>query len=375
MIGRKASRREGGGSGGPAVDMAVEVGGRTLPDPVMTAAGTSGYGAELAAYFDLSRLGAVVVKSLSADPWPGNPAPRIHATPGLSRPTLLIIPAGVDRWLAEHLQPLERTGARIVVSIWGRSVADYARAARMLAAALGPGAGEGAAAPGPGVGEGAAAPGSGVGEGAAAPGSGSGDSVVALKPGAGKGVVALEVNVSCPNLEERSRIFAHDPDMTAAVVGVCAAEVRGRGLPVWAKLSPNVTDLVPIVDAAMGAGASAVTLGNTLMGLVIDTEARRPLLGGGGGGLSGPAVRAVAVRNVFEVHARRPEVPIIGVGGIASGRDAVEYLMAGARAVQVGTATFADPRASTIVSDELTTWCETHGVGRVSEIIGAAHEH
>ncbi|HEC11137.1 MAG TPA: dihydroorotate dehydrogenase, partial [Acidimicrobiales bacterium] len=215
----------------------------------------------------------------------------------------------------------------------------------------------------------------GVGEGAAAPGSGSGDSVVALKPGAGKGVVALEVNVSCPNLEERSRIFAHDPDMTAAVVGVCAAEVRGRGLPVWAKLSPNVTDLVPIVDAAMGAGASAVTLGNTLMGLVIDTEARRPLLGGGGGGLSGPAVRAVAVRNVFEVHARRPEVPIIGVGGIASGRDAVEYLMAGARAVQVGTATFADPRASTIVSDELTTWCETHGVGRVSEIIGAAHEH
>ena len=364
MIGRKASRREGGGSGGPAVDMAVEVGGRTLPDPVMTAAGTSGYGAELAAYFDLSRLGAVVVKSLSADPWPGNPAPRIHATPAGMINSVGLDNPGVDRWLAEHLQPLERTGARIVVSIWGRSVADYARAARMLAAALGPGAGEGAAAPGPGVGEGAAAP-----------GSGSGDSVVALKPGAGKGVVALEVNVSCPNLEERSRIFAHDPDMTAAVVGVCAAEVRGRGLPVWAKLSPNVTDLVPIVDAAMGAGASAVTLGNTLMGLVIDTEARRPLLGGGGGGLSGPAVRAVAVRNVFEVHARRPEVPIIGVGGIASGRDAVEYLMAGARAVQVGTATFADPRASTIVSDELTTWCETHGVGRVSEIIGAAHEH
>ena len=375
MIGRKASRREGGGSGGPAVDMAVEVGGRTLPDPVMTAAGTSGYGAELAAYFDLSRLGAVVVKSLSADPWPGNPAPRIHATPAGMINSVGLDNPGVDRWLAEHLQPLERTGARIVVSIWGRSVADYARAARMLAAALGPGVGEGAAAPGSGVGEGAAALGPGVGEGAAAPGSGSGDSVVALKPGAGKGVVALEVNVSCPNLEERSRIFAHDPDMTAAVVGVCAAEVRGRGLPVWAKLSPNVTDLVPIVDAAMGAGASAVTLGNTLMGLVIDTEARRPLLGGGGGGLSGPAVRAVAVRNVFEVHARRPEVPIIGVGGIASGRDAVEYLMAGARAVQVGTATFADPRASTIVSDELTTWCETHGVGRVSEIIGAAHEH
>lgn len=312
-------------------DMGVEVGGVRLPDPVMTAAGTSGYGAELAAYVDLSRLGAVVVKSLSAGPWAGNPAPRIHATPAGMINSVGLDNPGVEAWLEEYLNPLERAGARTVVSLWGRSLGEYARAAELLVRGLG------------------------------APG--------------GSSVVAVEVNVSCPNLEERRGIFAHDPDMTAGVVAACVAELAPGGLPVWAKLSPNVTDLVPIVDAAMGAGASGVTLGNTLMGLVIDTEARRPLLGGGGGGLSGPAVRPVAVRNVFEVHARRPDVPIVGVGGVATGRDAVEYLMAGARAVQVGTASFADPRASTIVSDELTTWCETHGVGRVSEIIGAAHEH
>ncbi len=314
--------------------MTTEVGGAILPVPVMTAAGTSGYGAELGAYVDLSQLGAVVVKSLSAQPWAGNAAPRIHGTAAGMVNSVGLDNPGVESWLADHLPHLDRAGARTVVSIWGRSVGEYARA---MAALIGGLEKRGGAPP---------------------------DSTV-----------AVEVNVSCPNLEERRGIFAHDPDMTARVIAACVAEAGGRKLPIWAKLSPNVTDLVPVVSAAMGAGAAAVTLGNTLMGLVIDVESRRPLLGGGGGGLSGSAIRPVAVRNVFEVHAAMPEVPIVGVGGITTGRDAVEFLMAGAVAVQVGTATFADPRASTIVSDELTTWCETHGVGRVSEIIGAAHEH
>ena len=305
---------------GPPVALATSVGPLPLANPVMTASGTAGHGDELAAYVDLASLGAVVVKSLSADPWPGNPAPRVHETPAGMINSVGLQGPGVPTWLAEELPAVLATGATVVASIWGTSVEDYGRAAELLAAAP-------------------------------------------------PEVVAVEVNVSCPNHHDRGRMFAHSPDTTAAAVR--AASACGR--PMWAKLSPNVADLTPIAAAAVEAGASAVTLVNTLLGMAIDPETRRPRLGGGGGGLSGPAVHPVAVRAVYDVHRALPELPIVGVGGVASGVDAVELMLAGASAVQVGTASFADPRSTARVRDELEDWCRAHGVRAVRELIGAGH--
>jgi dihydroorotate dehydrogenase (NAD+) catalytic subunit len=317
-VSRRPRRRVDGG--GAAVDLTTAVGSVTLANPVMTASGTAGHGDELAAYVELSALGAVVVKSLSADPWPGNPAPRVHETPAGMLNSVGLQGPGVAAWSSDELPAVVATGATVVASIWGSTVDDYRRAAELLADAP-------------------------------------------------PEVVAVEVNVSCPNHHDRDRMFAHSPDATAAAVR--AAEACGR--PRWAKLSPNVPDLRPIAAAAVEAGAEAVTLVNTLLGLVIDPETRRPRLGGGGGGLSGPAIHPVAVRAVYDVHAALPELPIVGVGGVARGVDAVELLLAGASAVQVGTATFADPRSVRRVLDELEDWCRAHGVGAVRELIGDAH--
>ncbi len=305
---------------GPAVDLTTAVGSVTLANPVMTASGTAGHGDELAGYVDLSGLGAVVVKSLSADPWPGNPAPRVHETPAGMINSVGLQGPGVAAWLADELPAVLATGATVVASIWGSTVDDYARAAEMLADA----------------------------------------------PDA---VVAVEVNVSCPNHHDRNRMFAHSPAATAEVLRAAA----GCGRPRWAKLSPNVSDLASIAAAAAEAGAEAVTLVNTVLGMVIDPETRRPLLGGGGGGLSGPAIHPVAVRAVYDVHAAHPTLPIVGVGGVARGVDAVELVLAGASAVQVGTASFADPRSVVRVRDELEQWCTAHGVDAVRELIGEAH--
>ncbi|WP_419919314.1 dihydroorotate dehydrogenase [Candidatus Poriferisocius sp.] len=304
--------------------MGTAIGSVLLPNPVMTASGTVGHGAEMARYLDLSELGAVVVKSLAAYEWPGNPSPRVHPVPAGMINSVGLQGPGLPRWLAEELPVLAGTGARVVVSIWGRTLDDYAAAAALLASA--------------------------------------GDPVL-------QAVVAVEVNVSCPNLEDRGRMFSHSAEMTRAAVAATAA----CGLPRWAKLSAT-GNLVEVVDAAMEGGAEAVVLVNTLLGMVIDVEARRPVLGGGGGGVSGRAMGPVAVRAVHDVHAARPDVPIVGVGGVATGTGAVEMLLAGARAVQVGTATFADPRAPVKVLRGLARWCTSHGVDRVDELVGAAHE-
>lgn len=299
--------------------LAASVGSVSLRNPVMTAAGTGGHGAELSAYFDLSSLGAVVVKSLSAEAWAGNPAPRVHAAgDGMINSVGLQNP-GVEAWVANDLPALRAAGATVVASIWGFTVEAYEKAAEMLA----------------GV----------------------------------DGVVAVEVNVSCPNVEDRRRMFAHDRRAAAEVVHAA----RAAGLPIWAKLSPNVTDIGEIASAVYGAGAEAITLINTVMGMVIDVEARRPLLGGGGGGLSGRSIHAVAVRAVWDCHAAFPDRPVVGVGGVSRGVDAVELLLAGASAVQVGTATFADPRAPVRVLRELERWCRRHQITSLSELIGAAH--
>lgn len=303
------------------VDLSVRVGSVALDSPVMTASGTAGHGDELGAYVDLSSIGAVVVKSLAADAWAGNPAPRVHETPAGMLNSVGLQGPGVEYWLRAELPDVLRTGATVVASIWGSTVEDYARAAEMLADAP-------------------------------------------------AGVVAVEVNVSCPNHHDRNRMFAHSPSTTAEVVR--AASVCGR--PMWAKLSPNVADLASIARAAVDAGAEAVTLVNTVLGMVIDVESRRPLLGGRGGGLSGPAIHPVAVRAVHDVHAAHPDIAIVGVGGVARGVDAIELLMAGASAVQVGTASFADPRSVVRVQDEIDGWCASHGVRAVRELTGVAHE-
>ena len=286
----------------------------------MTASGTAGHGAELGPYVDLSSLGAVVVKSLSAEPWAGNPAPRVHETAAGMLNSVGLQNPGVEAWLEGELPPLVAAGARVVASIWGFSIAAYEKAASLLAAA---------------------------------PAS----------------VVAVEINLSCPNIESRRAMIAHDARMTAEAVDAAAA----CGRPRWAKLSPNVTDVTEIADAALGAGAEALTLINTVMGMVIDPVARRPVLGAGGGGLSGPAIRPVAVRAIHEVRAAFPAASIVGVGGVAAGEHAAELLVAGADAVQVGTATFADPRATAHVLEGLERWCRRHGVASIRQLVGSAH--
>jgi dihydroorotate dehydrogenase (NAD+) catalytic subunit len=305
------------------VDLSVPVGSLTLVNPVMTASGTAGHADELEAYGPIAALGAMVVKSLSVAPWPGNPAPRVHqAGAGMLNSVGLQGP-GLEAWVRDDLPRLEAAGARTVVSIWGQRVADFAEAAVLLA----------------GVG----------------------------------GLTAIEVNVSCPNIEDRRHMFAHSPTATAEVV---AAVAEGcPDVPLWAKLSPTVSDLAEVAGAALAAGAEAVTLINTALAMAVDLETRSPVLGSGpaGGGLSGPSLHPIAVRAVFDVRAAHPDAAIIGVGGVMSGGDAIELVMAGADAVQVGTATFRDPRAAWRVLDEIGAWCAAHKVRAVRTLRGVAH--
>ena len=304
------------------VDLTTTLGSVTLPNPVMTASGTAGHGTELGAYVDLSSLGAVVVKSLAAYPWDGNPALRTHGTHGGMINSVGLQGPGVEAWRREQLPKLIDAGARVVASIWGRSIDDYRRAAEQLA-------------------------------------------------GCPREVVAVEINLSCPNTEAGGELLAHDPEASAATVEAVAA----AGLPRWAKLSPNTSRVAEVAAAVQAAGAEAVTLVNTLLGMAIDPVTGAYRLGSGerGGGVSGPAIHPIAVRIVHDVHRTLPDLPIVGVGGIASGEDAVEMLRAGASAVQVGTATFADPRTPARVLAELTDLAAHIGVPRIADLTGVVH--
>lgn len=310
------TRRRGRRAGGPPVDLSTTIGSVSLPHPVLTASGTAGHGTELAAYFDLASIGAVVVKSMSAEPWSGNPAPRLHAGDGGMLNSVGLQNPGVEAWLDGELPGLLATGARVVASIWGMTVAAYEKAAGLLA-------------------------------------------------GAPPGVVAVEVNLSCPNLEGGRHVFAHSATAAADVIEATAA----CGRPRWAKLAGDVPSVAEIAGAALDAGAEALTLVNTIRGLAVDPETRRPRLGAGGGGLSGPALRPVAVRAVHECRQAFPDAGIVGVGGVSTGAHAVELLVAGADAVEVGTATFADPRAAVRVGEEMAEWCRDHDVGRVVDLV------
>ena len=303
------------------VDLKTSVGSVDLTNPIMTASGTAGHGAELAAFFDLSDLGALVVKSLSVMPWAGNPAPRVVQLPGAMMNSVGLQGPGVSGWIEKDLPALLASGASVVVSIWGRTVEEYSEAAEALVPVQ-------------------------------------------------KDLIAVELNVSCPNLKDGKKMFAHSCAGAESVVDATSV----LSVPRWAKLSPNVANIVEIAGAAAEAGADAVTLTNTLVGLVLDPKTGDPVLGGGGGGVSGPAVRPVALRAVYDVAGAYPELPIVGVGGIATATDAVQYLRAGASAVQIGTANFANPRATMRIKEELSKWCSTNGVDRVADLIGTAHK-
>ena len=291
-----------------------------LKNPVMLASGTAGHGIEFSSFIDLSELGAIVVKSLSIYPWKGNPAPRVHQTPAGMINSVGLQGPGLSEWAKTEMPNLLNLGATIVLSIWGRSIEEYEQAAKFC-------------------------------------------------HDLPSEVVAIEVNVSCPNVEDRGRIFAHSSSMTRAVLDA----TKNVNRPRWAKLSPNTIDLVEIADAAIDGGADAITLVNTLLGMVIDIETGRPMLGAGGGGLSGPAIRPVAVRSVYDVRKALPDIPIIGVGGIASSAHALEFMMSGANAVQIGTANFADPRISKKVIKDLSRWCHKNSVGQLASIVGKSH--
>jgi dihydroorotate dehydrogenase (NAD+) catalytic subunit len=301
-----------------SLDLGVTVAGIRMQNPVMTASGVFGYGREYAGLVDLRDLGAIVVKGTSLEPRKGNPPPRtVETAAGLLNSVGLANP-GVDYFLEVDLPWLRGFGVPVIVNVVGHTIADYAEMARRL------------------------------------------DGV--------PGVAALEANISCPNVQEGGLAFGADPTAAGLVV---AAMRKATALPLIAKLTPNVADVSVVARAVVEAGADAVSLINTLVGLAIDLEGRKPILARGVGGLSGPAVKPVALAAVYRV-ASTLSVPIIGMGGIWTGRDAAEFIMAGASAVAVGTAVFVDPAAPTRVASELGEFMAANGFLRVRDFVGLA---
>ncbi len=311
-----------------ALDLSTRLGTLELPNPVLTASGCSAAGRELAPYLDVAGLGAVVTKSIQRALRPGRPTPRMAETPSGMLNSIGLQGPGIEAFCAHDLPWLREAGARAVVSIAGGDAAEFAELAARLA-------GE-------------------------------------------PGVSAIEVNISCPNVANRGLVFACDPGSSTEVVAGVVAAVAGR-VPVLAKLSPDVTDITVIAGACLEAGADGLSMINTTLGMVIDTDTLRPVLAGITGGLSGPAIRPIAVRCVYQVHAamragRIPTAPIVGIGGVITGRDALQLVAAGASAVQVGTATFHDPGAPARVLAELAEALAQRGFDRFEDAIGRAHD-
>jgi len=301
-------------------DLKVRVGPLNLKNPVLTASGTFGYGAEFAPLMDLNRLGGIVVKGISLRPREGNRPPRIVETPCGMLNAIGLANVGLEAFLIEKLPWLRRLGTAVIVNIYGHSVEEYGEVAAGLRGA--------------------------------------------------DGISAIEVNISCPNVKQGGMAFGTDPDMSARVT---ARVVKAADQPVIVKLSPNVTDIQRIAMAVEDAGADALTLINTLTGMAIDIERRVPRLANVSGGLSGPAIRPVALYMVRQA-VKAVHIPVIGVGGIMDYRDALEFLIAGARAVQVGTANFVHPRSGLHIVGGLTDFCRAHGIPAIEEIIGTLRE-
>ena len=305
-----------------SIDLSTTLGPAWFPTPIFTASGCASSGRELAQFFPLKNIGAVVTKSIMVKARPGRPTPRMAETPSGMLNSIGLQGPGIDSFIANDIPWLVEQGARIIVSIAGETVDEYATLARRLRSV--------------------------------------------------PGISALEVNISCPNVENRGMVFACDPVSSRAVIdGV--RRIIGGDLPIIAKLSPDVTDIVAIAREVVNAGADGVALINTLLGMVINTETMRPHLGGKTGGLSGPAIRPVAVRAIYQVHQAFPKVPVLGMGGVRSGRDAFEMILAGASGVSVGTATFGNPRATLDVQEELEVILTEKGFTTLRSAVGFAH--
>ena len=300
--------------------MAVDLGGLVIKNPVMTAAGTFGFGEEYAPFVDLNKLGALIVKGLSWEARMGNPPPRIRETIGGMLNAIGLENPGVKAFIEKKLPFLKQFDVAVIANIFGETVDEYPRVAEALSRA--------------------------------------------------GGVGALEVNISCPNVRKGGIAFGADPDSAAEVTRQVK---RVTDLPVIVKLTPNVTDITVIAQSVEAAGADAVSLINTLTGMSIDTECRKPHLSNVTGGLSGPAIRPVALRMVWQT-VKRVSIPVIGVGGIMNAEDALEFLIAGARAVQIGTASFINPQATIEVIKGIEEYLIRHGMADIRELIGSLIE-
>jgi len=297
-------------------DLSVDIGGLKLKNPVITASGTFGYGTELTPFFDPSLLGAIIVKGLSLKPIPGNPPPRIAETPCGLLNAIGLANIGIQAFIEEKLPMLTKIEAPVITNIYGHTVKEYADLAKKIEKV--------------------------------------------------EGIAAIEINISCPNVEKGGMAFGTDPDTAAMVTGQV---VSNTTKPVVVKLTPNVTDIATIARAVESAGAQAISVTNAILGMAVDVTTRRPKLANIVGGLSGPAIKPIALYLVHKVVAA-VRIPVIGLGGIMDYRDALEFLLVGARAIQVGTASFVNPKTAIEIVHGLTDFCSREKVSNINQIIG-----
>ena len=305
-----------------SLDFSTKIGSKRFSNPIFTASGCASSGQELSQFFSLTEIGAIVTKSIMTKARTGRATPRMAETPSGMLNSIGLQGPGIDAFLENDIPWLVANSAKIIVSIAGETVDEYGVLARRLRAV--------------------------------------------------PGISAVEVNISCPNVENRGQVFACHPDTATAVIDSVRRNIGGE-LPIVAKLSPDVTNIVEIAQSVINAGVDGLALINTLLGMVIDTNTMKPKLAGKTGGLSGPAIRPIAVRAIYQVHQAFPNTPIVGMGGVASGRDAFELVLAGASAVSIGTATFGNPTAVLQIRDQLSELLLEKGITDFRDAIGFAH--
>ena len=305
-----------------SLDFSTKIGSKRFSNPIFTASGCASSGQELSQFFSLTEIGAIVTKSIMTKARTGRATPRMAETPSGMLNSIGLQGPGIDAFLENDIPWLVANSAKIIVSIAGETVDEYGVLARRLRAV--------------------------------------------------PGISAVEVNISCPNVENRGQVFACHPDTATAVIESVRRNIGGE-LPIVAKLSPDVTNIVEIAQSVINAGVDGLALINTLLGMVIDTNTMKPKLAGKTGGLSGPAIRPIAVRAIYQVHQAFPNTPIVGMGGVASGRDAFELVLAGASAVSIGTATFGNPTAVLQIRDQLSELLLEKAITDFRDAIGFAH--
>lgn len=304
------------------LDYSTKIGSKRFSNPIFTASGCASSGQELSQFFPLTDLGAIVTKSIMTKPRTGRNTPRMAETPSGMLNSIGLQGPGIDAFLENDIPWLVDQKVKVIVSIAGETVEEYGVLSRRLRAV--------------------------------------------------SGISAVEVNISCPNVENRGQVFACHPDTAVAVIEAVRRNIGGE-LPIVAKLSPDVTDIVEIAKSVINAGVDGLALINTLLGMVIDINTMKPKLAGKTGGLSGPAIRPVAVRAIYQVHQAFPNIPIVGMGGVSTGRDALELILAGASAVSIGTASFGNPNSAMLVKNQLSDLLLERGFKDFRDAIGFAH--